>query len=108
MGASSHTRTRTKTRGSGFTKEKGQTLRLCTCFAAHVDKGGDGTSSTATEEDPMKQKRCMLCTSVTASSVTGCLQQISKAAMQGVDIVELRLDYLTAAAEEGEEGVSGP
>jgi 3-dehydroquinate dehydratase/shikimate dehydrogenase len=53
----------------------------------------------------MKQ-RCMLCISVTANSVTGCLEQISKAAMQGVDIVELRLDYLTAAAE-GEEGVSG-
>lgn len=39
---------------------------------------------------------CLLCTSVTATTVPDCLVEIVKAAQAGVDIVELRLDYLSA------------
>ena len=37
---------------------------------------------------------CFITTSVTASSVEGCIAEIKEAVALGVDIVELRLDFL--------------
>ena len=44
----------------------------------------------------------MLCTSVTATDVAGCLVQIDEAAAAGVDVVELRLDFLSEHFEVAE------
>ncbi|QDZ22541.1 dehydroquinate dehydratase [Chloropicon primus] len=49
---------------------------------------------------------CMLCTSITAEDMEGSLKQIEAAMCVGVDIVELRLDYLKAE-ELDVEGLVG-
>jgi len=45
-----------------------------------------------------------LCTSITATTLGGCLEQIESAAKQGVDVVELRLDFLSNG--DARDGVS--
>ena len=61
-----------------------------------------GSSAEAEKTPPPAQANaCKLCTSITADSVEGCVREIAKAAGAGVDVVELRLDYLETSAGVG-------
>lgn len=61
-----------------------------------------GTTGRSVAVGAAEQESCMLCTSVTATDVAGCLVQIDEAAAAGVDVVELRLDFLSEHFEVAE------
>jgi 3-dehydroquinate dehydratase/shikimate dehydrogenase len=49
---------------------------------------------------PARANTCLLCTSLTASTVAGMVAEAAEAAAAGADLVELRLDFLSALAPE--------
>jgi 3-dehydroquinate dehydratase/shikimate dehydrogenase len=39
-------------------------------------------------------EKCLICTSITAASMDAFLQEIAEASATGVDVIELRLDFI--------------
>jgi 3-dehydroquinate dehydratase/shikimate dehydrogenase len=50
-------------------------------------------SDVAADAAPAAEK-CLICTSITADSMEAFLQEIAEASATGVDIIELRLDFI--------------
>ncbi len=56
----------------------------------------DTMQQASQQADSEQPQRALICTSVTADSVTGFLDEIQEATAAGVDLIELRLDYIKA------------
>ena len=54
----------------------------------------DAQAAASGDAPAAARPRCLLCTSLVASSVAGMLGEAQEAVQNGADVVELRLDYL--------------
>lgn len=84
-----------------FAAQASQQLILSTphssCLQQQRSVAMASTASPAAAADPQAASTCgktLICTSITASTVEAFLQEIKEASSTGVDILELRLDFL--------------
>ncbi len=61
---------------------------------------GRGGAVQSQQQESREVDRCLICTSVTGATTEKCLEELRSAAAQGVDIVELRLDFLACLQRE--------